>query len=255
MASLTLLLRFESVWQSWGARSRWDVRDTQFEPTKSGVVGLLGCALGYPVGDIRLEEELDSGLRYGVRVENPGRVVRDYQTVSDFLATADGRYKHSGLKTSVSLHKLRENPDATLATIVSPRFYLEDAGFLVALEETRHDGLLQRCADALKHPVWPIYLGRKACVPTRPVLEGLFDEYESIEDALRWHPWSWLGAGGHNRQPDDLSRQLRVYIEDESGQIIRQDAVRINDARQYSFTRMKEMEPVTPTKEDITECT
>ena len=42
----TLFLRLEGPLQSWGERGHWAVRDTAPEPTKSGVVGLLGCALG-----------------------------------------------------------------------------------------------------------------------------------------------------------------------------------------------------------------
>ena len=43
----TLFLRLEGPLQSWGERGRWSVRDTALEPTKSGVIGLIACALGY----------------------------------------------------------------------------------------------------------------------------------------------------------------------------------------------------------------
>jgi len=231
-----LLLRLEGPLQSWGGRSRWDVRDTQTEPTKSGVVGLLGCALGYPTGDRRLQDELDAGLRFGVRVEHPGRVLEDYQTVTDFLPTADGRYKHSGVAVGASLDKIRSDPDARPATIVSPRFYLEDAAFLVGLEATgaAPSGLLERCADALRRPVWPLFLGRKACVPTRPILEQLTSDYDDLEIALRHHPWSWLGARNEARERP-RPESLAAYIEDAAGPLVRQDALRINPARQYGF--------------------
>src|SRR5688572_27664508 len=117
MPNSILLMRLEGPLQSWGMRSRWDVRDTQPEPTKSGVVGLLGCALGYPTDDRRLENELDAGLRFGVRVESPGRILEDYQTVTEFLPTAQGTFRHSGVKTSPSLERLRANPDVVPATI------------------------------------------------------------------------------------------------------------------------------------------
>ena len=42
-----MLLRLEGVLQSWGERSRWDHRDTSDMPTKSALIGLLGCAMGY----------------------------------------------------------------------------------------------------------------------------------------------------------------------------------------------------------------
>lgn len=241
MARKVLLMRLEGPLQSWGIRSRWDVRDTQVEPTKSGVIGLLGCAMGYPMGDPRLETELDAGLRFGVRVESPGRVTVDYQTVTGFLPTAEGTYKHSGVKTAASLDRLQADPDATPATIVSPRAYLEDAAFLVALEETEsHPGLLDKCAEALKMPVWPIYLGRKACIPTRPVFEALTDAYEGLEDALEHHKWSWLRSCGAVREKG-RPEVLEAFVEDASGKLVRQDAVRTNQARQFGFRHARLM--------------
>lgn len=239
MARQVLLLRLEGVWQSWGERSRWDVRDTQTEPTKSGVIGLLGCALGYPKGDQRLENELDAGLRFGVRVDWPGRVVQDYQTISDFLPTAEGTFRYSGVKTAVSLDRLRADPNAKPATIQSPRYYLEDASFLAALEERDgFGGLLNRCEAALKDPKWPAFLGRKACVPTRPILERCEQAYESIEDAFRNHPWSLLGVAGQARNVT-APASLKTVVEDEHGRLVRQDAMRINQARQYQFRRAR----------------
>ena len=41
-----LLLRLAGPMQSWGVESRFTVRDTGLEPSKSGVVGLLCAALG-----------------------------------------------------------------------------------------------------------------------------------------------------------------------------------------------------------------
>src|SRR3954469_17094930 len=95
MGKPILLLRLEGPLQSWGTRSRWDVRDTAPEPTKSGIIGLLGCALGYPLYDPRLEQ-LSNALRFGVRIENAGAVITDYQTVTDFLPTAAGQYRSRG---------------------------------------------------------------------------------------------------------------------------------------------------------------
>ena len=43
----TLLLRLAAPLQSWGADSKFEVRKTNREPTKSGVLGLLAAALGY----------------------------------------------------------------------------------------------------------------------------------------------------------------------------------------------------------------
>jgi|SRR5579871_343979 len=240
MAKSVLLLRLEGPLQAWGSRARWDVRDTQPEPTKSGIIGLLGCAMGLPKGDPRLETELDTGLRFGVRVENPGRVLVDYHTITDYLPTAGREWKAAANQRSKSLERLQSDPDSRPATVVSPRAYLQDAAFLVTLEETgNHGTLLERCATAIQHPQWPLYLGRKACIPTRPIFERLADEYESIEDALRRHPWSWLGARAAVRTPAVMPRSLTAWVEvvaaGQPGLVVRQDAIRTNLARQYGF--------------------
>jgi CRISPR system Cascade subunit CasD len=244
-----LILRLEGPLQSWGGRSRWDVRDTQPEPTKSGIVGLLGCALGYPVGDPRLETELDSGLRLGVRVEAPGRIVRDYQTIGGFLPTADGRYRHTGVKTTRNLAGLLADPDVVPATIQSPRYYLEDASFLVVLGTVltgeQGESLLRRCEAALRDPVWPLYLGRKACVPTRPILVELTHRYPDVEGALRRYPHSWLGVGGHPRG-NGRPAVWSAYVEHPQGDLLRRDAVRVNAARQYAFLSVRRVDGIEP---------
>lgn len=106
-----LLLRLEGPLQSWGVRARWEIRDTQPEPTKSGIVGLLGCSLGYPRQDSRMVDELDKGLRMGVRVENPGRILEDYHTITDYLPTANSGFKHSGIRVGKDLQRIVDNPE------------------------------------------------------------------------------------------------------------------------------------------------
>jgi CRISPR system Cascade subunit CasD len=241
MGSPVLLLRLEGPLQSWGGRSRWDVRDTQTEPTKSGIVGLLGCALGYPTRDPRLEE-LDHALRFGVRVEAAGRIRQDYQTITDFLPTADGRYKHSGVAIASSLDKLRGNPDVTPSTILSPRFYLEDAAFLVGLEAREPEGetLLAACAEAVQNPRWPLFLGRKCCIPSRPIFDFFGTDYTDLKDALTHREWSWLRGNAEKRElkPKEKPDELIGYLEDPKG-ARRQDALRVNPSRQYDFITMQ----------------
>ena len=72
----TLLLRLAGPMQSWGTTSRFDERDTQLEPSKSGVIGLLCAALGRD----RAESVDDlAALRMGVRVDREGVPMRDFQ--------------------------------------------------------------------------------------------------------------------------------------------------------------------------------
>lgn len=141
----TLLLRLAGPMQSWGTTSRFDERDSQLEPSKSGVLGLICAALGRD----RAESVDDLAcLRMAVRVDREGLLMRDYQTATGVMTAAG-----------------KSEPNRT---VVSPRYYLSDAAFLVGLEGD--DGeLLARIQAALRAPVWPLALGRKAFVPGCPV--------------------------------------------------------------------------------------
>jgi CRISPR system Cascade subunit CasD len=153
--------------QSWGTRSRFDERDSDLEPSKSGVLGLICAALGRD----RHEQVNDlAALRMGVRVDQPGILRYDYLTAQD-----TGSSK-------------RPPP-----TVISRRYYLADATFLVGLEGD-DQSLLERLHAALKNPVWPLSLGRKAYLPSEPVfleppltmVHGLSDL--PLYDALRDYP-------------------------------------------------------------------
>lgn len=158
----TLLLRLQGPLQSWGTTSRFDERDTQLEPSKSGVLGLLCAALGRdrhePVDDL-------AALRMGVRVDREGVPMRDYQTATGVLRASDAKAEHE-------------------RTVVSPRFYLSDASFLVGLEAAGLEQLTP-LHQALRHPVWPLALGRKGFVPSAPVYlpDGLV--MQPLEQALQ----------------------------------------------------------------------
>ena len=163
-----LILRLEGALQSWGEQSKWDFRDSAAFPTKSGVVGLLGCALGLERGDPALAE-LGDAITMAVRADRSGIRVVDFQTVTGSpLLTATGKKKSTG------------------NTIISQRAYLQDACFTVFLE--LGEVWRTRVAAALRDPKWPLYLGRKSCVPSRPVYEAESADYASLEDAVRRYP-------------------------------------------------------------------
>ena len=164
----TLLLALQGPLQAWGERGRWAVRDSAPFPTKSGIVGLLGCALGW-ADDERLVG-LSSAIAVGVRADRQGVPLTDYHTVVTGVLSASG--------------KLKRDAKGRLETVVSWRDYVCDAAFLVAI--CGPEATIARCAAAVRQPVWPPYLGRKSCPPTRPLYEGEGD-YPSVKAALeRW---------------------------------------------------------------------
>ena len=88
LAVPVLLLRLAGPMQSWGIGSRFAMRDTAPEPTKSGVLGLICSAAGIPRDDEASLAEL-AVLRMGVRVDREGRVAEDFQTIGGGRPGAD----------------------------------------------------------------------------------------------------------------------------------------------------------------------
>ena len=72
-----LLIRLAGPMQAWGDSSRFARRTTRHEPTKSGIVGLIASALGRS-----REDSIDdlAQLELAIRTEQPGNVIRDFQT-------------------------------------------------------------------------------------------------------------------------------------------------------------------------------
>ena len=138
--------------QSWGEDARWDQRTTAVMPTKSALIGLIGCCLGYKRGDIRLKE-LNEALFIAVRADKPGYVMTDFHTVQGnggVILNAEGKPRGGG------------------NVIITPKQYLQDARFSVFIwGETEK---LNLCFQAMLHPKWSVYLGRRSCVPSVPIL-------------------------------------------------------------------------------------
>lgn len=160
-----LVLRLAGPLQSWGARSRFVRRETEQAPTKSGVIGLLAAARG-----LRRTDELTEffGLRFGVRTDQPGRLVRDFQTARSL--------------------------DGTRTMPLSYRYYLSDAVFLAII--VGDENLLQGLDEAIRRPHFPLYLGRRSCPPAGKVSLGL--RQANLADALRHEPWQ--AARWHRRR-------------------------------------------------------
>lgn len=166
----TLLMRLEGPMQSWGVQSRFGIRETGLEPSKSGVVGLLCAALGKP----RHAEEMETpdypalsrlaNLRMGVRVDRAGVMLRDYHTVG-------GKHRRDEQDYGIALSRNKQGKSVLGDTVVSERFYLADASFLVGMEgRTAEDETwLRRLHESLRRPRWQLSLGRKAFVPSAPV--------------------------------------------------------------------------------------
>jgi CRISPR system Cascade subunit CasD len=171
-----LILRLAGPLQSWGGTSKFASRRTLNEPTKGGIVGLLAAAQGR-----RRTEPIEDLLRIrmGVRTEYPGILMVDYHTISNYTGT--------DLPTAVTKNgrqKLRSNGK----TLLSYRYYLQDAIFLVALEAD--DSVLLGLRESLLYPYYFLALGRRSCVPTLPIV--IDPEYVGLTD-LSYKRYLWEG--------------------------------------------------------------
>lgn len=159
-----LALRLEGVLQSWGISSRGKEKTTSSHPTKSGVVGLLGAALGIPRGGDM--SELNQ-LNMSVRVDDPGRMHVEFQSMAyrkDKPIT-----KAFQLQNPTVVEAERNRSDNR----IFHKHYLEEASFLVVLDGDPNT--IRKCAEALQHPVYPLSLGRRNCPPSTKVLVGTFE--------------------------------------------------------------------------------
>lgn len=193
----TLLLRLAAPLQSWGSSSKFEIRTTEKMPTKSGVVGMLAAALG-------LGRDADLSklnvLRFGVRADQEGEDITDFHTA------------HS-----------------EKSSYVTYRHYLCDAVFLAGLEG--EEELLKKLETALQNPRYPLFLGRRSCPPTLPVIVGI--RSTALETALSEEaPLS-----------ERHEKMLRIQIEtDSSGAGLMQDMpISFNPGRRiYGYRGLRE---------------
>ena len=185
-----LLLRLAAPLQSWGIASKYNHRHTHTEPTKSGIVGLLAAASGRrrtePIEDL-------AGLRLGIRLDQPGELLRDYHTAA------------------TTPRRTTDTSRGHVATLPTHRWYLADAVFLAAVEGP--DAMLATLDDALRHPAFPLYLGRRSCPPAGPLSLGV--RVSNLEDTLAAEPWH---ASPQRRRRENRQRlSLQTVIDDNHG--------------------------------------
>lgn len=154
-----LLLRLRGPMQAWGTRSRFEYRDTEREPTFSGIIGIIAAAEGLPRGADLSEYHQ---LVITVRVDREGELDREFQTALDVVKASGGT-----------------------ETQIIHRDFLADAAFHVAVEGP--DSLIKRIFTALHRPRYPLFLGRKSYLPSMPIVYPGKESYiDTDQDALNF---------------------------------------------------------------------
>jgi len=142
---------------------------------------MVCAALGISRAAAREQLPKMNALRMGIRIDRPGVRWWDYHTVGARMKmpTAEGKIKDGAMLTR--------------------REYLCDASFLVALQGD--PDFLRDVRQALLHPVWPVFLGRKSCPPSLPLVgrndEPDTGEFADLISALKAVPWRPRLRGDH----------------------------------------------------------
>lgn len=175
------LLWLEAPLQSWGADSRFGRRSTLPFPTRSGIMGLVCCALGKGGEQVEwlakwgpLKQTIAAFARKGFRPA----ILRDFHMVGSGYDSKKPWQDMLIPKTSEGKRPVGGGSRITY------RYYLQDMAFACALELP--DDEMESVKNGLQSPVWNICLGRKNCVPTEQVFRGIFEkEEDALEKALQ----------------------------------------------------------------------
>lgn len=180
MSDPYVLLWFEAPLQSWGADSKFGRRDTLKFPSKSGVLGMVCSALGaggeqtellarFTSLDMQVISYRKTNAKSEKRDKEP--LLRDFQMVGSGY---DDSNPWEDLLIPKKADGSRPNGAGTKMTY---RYYLQDAVFAVALQVP--SDLADEIVSALQSPHWDVYLGRKTCIPTELVYQGVFQSIDS----------------------------------------------------------------------------
>jgi len=160
-----LAFHLDSPMQSWGTSSRFQYRETDPFPSKSGIIGLIAAALGI---DKHAPDEAGrlaplTALHFTtLRLPRPNDVTR----LIDFHTIGGGYDKKRSAAEKMSIPQKASG--APFGTVITRRSYLTDAAFIAIL--TGDDAsLLAQIQASLFDPVWGVWFGRKTCIPASPL--------------------------------------------------------------------------------------
>ncbi len=207
----TILLKFAGPLQSWGTSSHFETRHTDFHPSKSALIGIIGAGLGYRRDEDEKIQKLNE-IDFAVRIDQQGKLLRDYHTAK--------KYKSNG------------NFDRTYVT---NRYYLEDAVFVVAISHKDED-FIKKIESALKYPYFQPFMGRRALPVCAEYIIKTTDEgaIESLSNC------EWKAAEWYKKKNANTSVELEIYADSsllkQSHKNLRKDRVRSFSQKERRFS-------------------
>jgi len=213
MRWLTLIM--EAPLSAFGGVQVDGVGPTRDHPALSAITGLLGNALGYDRTEPgRLTALQGRLLLASAHRAGAGDRLTDFQTAQ--LGKNDLGWTRDGVEGRTGGVDTYDSP------ALSYRDYLTDRRTLCVIGlKTDADPDLDTIAAALDRPTRPLFLGRKSCIPSRPIRGALIEAGTAIE-AIRVAldgPGDWFvslpdGQGDPDRARSSLLPDLRDWGSD-----------------------------------------
>jgi len=189
-----LILRIDAPMISFGSVIVDHHGFTDYFPAISMLTGMIGNALGWNHSESdklqELQDRLDFAARWDVR---PQRVI-DYHTVD----LGSPKMRKPGWTTRGEAEHRAGGTAAKYGTHQRYRHYLVDGLMTLALGlKTGGSPDLEAIRTAFERPARPLFIGRKTCLPSRPLLDPITPivEGEDLVTALETVPvWSREGV-------------------------------------------------------------
>jgi CRISPR system Cascade subunit CasD len=214
-----LILRLTGPLMSFGDVAIDEIRPSRRLPARSMLTGLLANALGYAHRDVVALDRLQERLHFAARLDREGQGLVDFQTAE--LGKDDPLWTTRGVPAERA-----GGPASYSGPALRYRHYRADAAVTVALalvpaEEAPNLAALE---TALRQPERPLFIGRKGCPPSLPILDRVVAA-ESLVAALDQVP------------PVDPERATAdvvvIETEDEPGEPDAQRLIAVADRRDW----------------------
>lgn len=169
---------------AWGDVAVGESRPVYDRPSKSAVLGLMGAALGLARDDEDAHRALREGYGFAVAPTKTGQLLLDYHTAQVPIGKS-GR----GLPT-----RREELAQGNLNTTLSTRSYRTDTCAIAVLwsrEGARWS--ISALRDALLRPIYPLFLGRRACPPSLPLHPAVLAA-DAVPEAINHYVLDWPGT-------------------------------------------------------------
>ncbi len=176
-----LILRLDAPLMAFGEVSVDELRPAAPFPPLSMMVGLLANAMGWKRWEPERHQRLQERLRMAARIDRQGASIRDFQTVD----LTQPHLKDTGWTTR-GMVEVRGG--GTVHTHIRLRDYWADrvATLALGLDPEAETPTLDDLEQGLIRPARPLFVGRKSCIPSTPLVIGRIQSDSLLQVLAEW---------------------------------------------------------------------